>query len=520
MSDESQNPRATPQTDIVLLAINAKYRHTAFGLRCLLANMGDLATHTVLLETTIQQQAMEIVERVLSHAPKIVGIGVYIWNVELCERVARILRQLHPDIVLVLGGPEVSHETDQQTIVQVSDYVICGEGEEAFRTLCETLADNQRPTNKRISGTTPDMEQLVPPYHLYTDEDIQNRVVYVEASRGCPYRCQFCLSALDKKVRTVNAERFFDDLDHLLSRGAKDFKFIDRTFNLRIDFSLQILNFFLDRLQAGLTLHFEMVPDRLPTELKQTLERFPAGIVQLEIGVQTLDPAVGKRIDRPMNWERIRENLQHLRQNTQMYLHVDLIVGLPGETMNGFGTGFDQLVAPKPHEIQVGILKRLKGTPITKHDGEFGMIYNPLPPFDVLCTSAMSFPELQEMKRFARYWDLVANRANFRDTAPMIWQDQPSAFQAFRAFSDWLYQRVGRTHHINLMRLAEALLDYLTDVRGFVEADVAPQLVADLNRTGGRRFPPRLRRFQSPKSTRAAKSSRDSGLARQQRHQQ
>ena len=513
----AESSMTTPTHDIVLLGINARYRHTSFGLRCLQANLGELEARSVLVETTISQFPMEIVERVLKHNARIVGLGVYVWNTTLCLQVAQLLKTIRPDIQLVLGGPEISYETETQSLFDVADYIVCGEGEAAFAQLCHDLIAGETPAQKVIQGTAPAMNELASPYRLYTDEDIAQRVTYVEASRGCPYRCQFCLSSLDKAVRAVDPESFFADMNDLIERGARDFKFIDRTFNLNIKFSLAILEFFLNHERQDFNLHFEMVPDRLPEELRAALQRFPPGMVQLEIGIQTFNPDVSKRIQRPQRIERITENLRFLRQHTEMYLHVDLIVGLPGESVASFGEGFDQLLAFEPHEIQVGILKRLKGTPIVAHDEEFEMRYSPLPPFEILSTADLIFEEAQEMKCFAKYWEMVANKGQFQRTAPLIWREQASAFWAFHAFSMWLFGRVERTSHINLLRLAEHLFDYLVTEQGLDEHEVGGAIVADLHRTGGRSVPQRLQRYQTEPTPPRSAMARTTGRERQER---
>ena len=503
--------------DIVLLGINARYRHTSFGLRYLQANLGDLEARSVLVETTIVQFPMRIVELVLAHNPRIVGLGVYVWNTTLCLQVAQLLKTIRPDIQLVLGGPEISYETKTQPLFDVADFVVCGEGEAAFARLCTDLLDGKSVEQKVIQGAAPSMDELVSPYRLYTDEDIANRVTYVEASRGCPYRCQFCLSSLDKAVRTVNPDAFFADMNDLIERGARDFKFIDRTFNLNIRFSLAILEFFLNHERQDFSLHFEMVPDRLPEELRTTLERFPPGMVQLEIGIQTFNPDVSKRIQRPQKIERITKNLQFLRQNTEMYLHVDLIAGLPGEALDSFGHGFDALVALHPHEVQVGVLKRLKGTPIVAHDQEFDMKYSPLPPFEILSTRDMSFEEVQEMKRFAKFWEMVANHGQLQGSAPLIWRDDASPFAAFRRFAAWLFQRVERTSHINLLKLAEHLYDFLVTENGVSAEEAGRAIVADLHRVGGRKIPLRLRKFQVEPAPPRCVATQTQGRERQER---
>ena len=253
---------------IVLSTLNARYMHAAFGLRYLLANMGALRDDTRLMEFTIEMRAADIVEKIMEESPSIVGLGVYIWNVQRVAEVVKTVRAVAPHVTLVVGGPEVSHEVDAQPWLSDVDYIVTGEGDAAFPELCARLLSGRKPLQRVIDGGLPELSALTLPYDLYDDEDIAHRVLYVEASRGCPFRCEFCLSSLDKKVRAFDLTEFLTSLQHLMDRGARSFKFVDRTFNLDIERSEKILRFFLDRIELGLFIHFEMVPDRLPERLR------------------------------------------------------------------------------------------------------------------------------------------------------------------------------------------------------------------------------------------------------------
>ncbi len=474
--------------EIVLTTLNAKYIHAAFGLRYLLANLGPLRSRAAIVEFDLQQRATDVVETILAREPRIVGLGVYIWNVAQATEVAAALKRVRPDVVLVLGGPEVSFEMDRQEIVRVADYVVTGEGDLKFAELCQQILDGAPPPAKIQPAPLPEPAGLALPYDFYSDEDIAHRVLYIEASRGCPFTCEFCLSSLDVPVRQFPLAALLEALQKLLDRGARQFKFVDRTFNLNINSSGAILQFFLERHRPGLFVHFEMIPDRLPEALREIIARFPPGALQFEVGVQTFDEAVSKNISRRQDYGRLAENLRFLRERTGVHVHADLIAGLPGETLASFAAGFDRLVALGPQEIQVGILKRLRGTPIVRHDQEWGMVYSAHPPYEILRNKLLDFPTMQRLRRFSRYWDLFANSGNFRESTPLLWKGE-APFESFLRFSDWLHERTGRTHQLALAHLAELLFEYLTTQLSRPPAEAAQPLWKDWRRAGRREKP-------------------------------
>ena len=478
---------------IVLATLNAKWIHASFGLRCLLANLGELRGDAVLVEGTIQERALDFAERVLAYGPRMVGLGVYVWNAHESELVVAALKRIAPEVVVVLGGPEVSHETEAQRIVALADYVIRGEGDLTFAELCRELLAGRRPAERLIDARLPELARLRSAYGEYDDNDVRHRVVYVEASRGCPFLCEFCLSALDEKVRAFPLAPFLAEMDALLARGLLHFKFVDRTFNLSLATSSAILEFFLARVRDGMFVHFEMIPDRVPEALKALLARFPLGMVQLEVGIQTFDDATALRISRVQDVAKIERNLSELRERTGVHLHTDLIAGLPGEDLASFARGFDRLVALRPHEIQVGILKRLRGAPIARHDAAYGMVYAEHAPYEVLATAAIPFGEMQRVRRFARVWDLVGNSGNFVRTAPLLWSAS-SPFEGVMTFADALHARLGALHGIALDALARELLEHLV-ARGVARELAGTELFADFQRTRPAHWPEFLREF-------------------------
>ena len=539
--------------DIVLSTLNAKYIHAAFGLRYLLANLGPLRSHACLAEFDINQRPLDIAEVLLALNPKIIGFGVYIWNVEPTAGAIAAIKRIRPDIQIILGGPEVSYETEGQPIVQLADHVITGEADLKFAEVCRVLlrragrdAQPCVPTvnlPKIIRADPPDFSQIALPYELYTDNDIAHRIIYVEASRGCPFSCEFCLSSLDIPVRQVPLPALLEQLQRLLDRGVKQFKFVDRTFNLNAAVSQAILEFFLERFQPGHFYHFEMIPDRLPEALREIIARFPPGALQFEVGVQTFNEEVSQFISRRQDNAKLADNFHFLRHETGVHIHADLIIGLPGETLESFAAGFDRLVALGPQEIQVGILKRLRGTPIVRHDAEWRMIYNPHPPYEILGNKLIDFATLQRLRRFARYWDMVGNSGNFVESTPLIWsrnsspagrassraesdpQDRlavslapPPAFAAFLRFSDWLHGRAGRTDGIALVRLMELLFAFLTGELKLDAKPVAETMWRDYQRGGRHDKPSFLKDFLAGEKVVPLRKARSALPKRQARH--
>jgi len=448
---------------ILLSTLNARYAHTSLGLRYLAANMGELQAITQIQEFVIGTNTTVLAEKLLERQPRIIGLAVYIWNIEESTKLVAMLKRLAPEVVIVLGGPEVSYESAEQPIVQMADYVVSGWGDVTFPALCRQILNGPQPIQKIHAGVQPKLEDIVMPYRHYTDEDIKQRTIYVEASRGCPFKCEFCISSLDKTAWKFNLNRFLQEMELLHARGARQFKFVDRTFNLNTKVSQRIMQFFLDKLAATpddpVFAHFELVPDHLPAVLKDSIKQFPPGTLQLEIGVQTFNPTVQALISRKQDNDKSAENIRWLMENSHAHLHADLIAGLPGEDIASFAAGFDRLVGIGPHEIQFGILKRLRGTPVIRHSQTYGLVFDPNPPYTILATSSVDFATMQRLVRFARFWDMVANSGRFANTLPLILGDAP--FARFIGFADWLYAKTNATHQIALARLAALATEWL-----------------------------------------------------------
>ena len=489
--------------DIVLTTINAKWIHPSLSLRLLKANLGCLEEACEIIEFALRQPLAEILQPILAARARILGISVSIWNhtaaIELLKELEKAWADGGTKPVVVLGGPEVSHLPAEAEIFRYADYVIRGEGETAFRTLCEDILQSDNGLsggsrtlreNKFINLRT-NLNAVKSAYYLYTDEDLAKKLIYVEASRGCPFNCGFCLSSVkdgqDDFVREFPLEQFLYEMDDLVRRGAKTFKFLDRTFNINIKRAVQIMGFFLEKIKernGGIVVHFETVPFLFPAELREILTRFPPGTLRLETGIQTLNSEVAARIGRPSNPEKELEAVRFLREKTNAIIHADLIAGLPGEDIASFGNGFNRLwealyagesspssVHPadggqcsanaeiKRTEIQLGILKLLPGAPIARCGESYVMRYNPYPPYEVLETSSINAAGMRRIKNFARFWELIVNRGllNFIGYKP----EAAGMFEYFMKLSDSLYNHFGRNWGIDKNELKTVIKKYV-----------------------------------------------------------
>lgn len=475
--------------NIGLVTLNASYKHTAFGLRYLKANLAEFSDHAEILEFTIHKKPEEIVSQLLQKKFKIIGFGVYIWNSKETESVIDLLRSQMPDVCIVLGGPEVSFETEKQSICKKANHVICGEADFSFYQFCKNyFSPNPQQQPHIIRAELPLISKIQMPYFLYNENDIKNRSIYVEASRGCPYKCEYCLSSLDKNVRNFEIDLFLSEIKSLIDRGARQFKFIDRTFNLSPSISSKILTFFLKHIELGLFLHFEMVPDRLPEELRNLITQFPAGSLQFEIGIQTFNPQVAKLVSRNNDLQKVAENFQFLSVNTKVHTHADLIAGLPGENLQSFAAGFDHLLELKPDEIQLGLLKRLKGTPIIRHDQFYEMQYSTNPPFQIISTKDMTASEIEKMGHAARYWDLLGNSGRFNITLAEVKNALQKNHQSFFFWlwdlTEFMFPIWNRSHSIPVLEFIKALLDYIPKSTQIDKNHLATLLRDDYARSG------------------------------------
>ena len=493
--------KLSPMPDILLSTLNAKYIHSSLGLRYLYANLGELKGSAEIHEFVISTRPTDMAETILKASPRILGLGVYIWNISQTTELVRILKTVSPELIVVLGGPEISYEQQNSELFALSDYTLTGQADLQFAGLCREILNGNKPEQKLIQCRPFALDDLELPYKYYSEDDIANRVIYVESSRGCPYKCEFCLSSLDKSVWRFDLDRILRELEQLHRRGVRRFKFVDRTFNLKVAHSSRILQFFLDHMSEDLFVHFELIPDNLPEDLKTLITQFPPQALQFEIGVQSFTPEVQALISRKQNTPKSMENLRWLRQQSSVHIHADLIIGLPGESIESFARGLNQLAELRPHEIQIGILKRLKGSPIIRHTQQFDMRYNPNPPYNLLSNKHIDFQQMQTLSRFARYWDMIINSGRFKHTSRLLMEQD--CFARFMALTQWLYNNTGQTSQIALARLFKLLFNGLSAL-GYEQTEINAKLLADFEISGIKGQAPFLK-TQDKTTTKAAR---------------
>jgi len=451
--------------DILLVAVNARYSHASYAIRSLRANLGALRDRSTLLETDLEITPIQLAERIAAQRSRVVGFSIYLWNRPLIEATARILRHSNPSLILIAGGPELTPGYPSGADVQgLWDTVIIGEGESAFRTCCSHFLDDGTfsETSSEILAKPENLSELALPYDEYTEEDITQRTIYAETSRGCPCSCTYCTSD-STTFRLFPLDPLLASFESLWKRGVRQFKFLDRTFNASVRHACAVLNFFLPRVTPDTCLHFEINPSHLHEELLTRMAAFPKGALHLEVGMQTLNPEVSQRIGRKGDPAIALENLRKLCHETGAIVHADLIFGLPGEDEASFAKGFDTLVATSgAPEVQVNWLKGLPGTRLFHEAGQQRLAFNPEPPYELIHSDVLSFDDLCRIQRFARCWELVHNRGKFPEEVRALHAAiSPHYYQGYMALMEHIYATEGKFYAIKPAKLQAYLHEHL-----------------------------------------------------------
>lgn len=460
----------------MLTTLNAKYIHTCLAIRYLKA-FSERDFPIDIVEYTINDPLLNIVSDLYQRNPDIIGFSCYIWNIEETIQVIETLKKVMPEVTIVLGGPEVSYDTREwMTRLSHVDFIVMGEGEETFHHLLSELHAERKfhlvfGMAYRKDGEiiiNPPRPKLaldsIPSPHRFAEDvpKLPNRVVYFETSRGCPFSCQFCLSSIEVGVRYFSIERTKQDLLYLIESGAKLIKFVDRTFNIKRDYAMEVFQFLIDNHQ-GCVFQFEITADIMRPEVLEFLaEHAPEGIFRFEIGVQSTNDLTNELIQRRQNFSKLSRTVSIIRDSGRILQHLDLIAGLPEEDYDSFRQTFNDVFALRAEELQLGFLKMLRGTGLRIQAEQYGYTYMDRAPYEILGNNVLSYADIVRIKRvedvLEKYWN--AHRMDHTIDFLVNYEFE-TAFDFFQQFGDYWeeqgWQRIGHQLDDLFLRLLSFL---------------------------------------------------------------
>lgn len=435
----------------LLVALNAKYIHSNPAIYSLRAYAKKFKEHIELAEYTINQPLEEIMGDIYKRKPDALAFSCYIWNISRILSITTELIKVLPEVPIWLGGPEVSYNSEQVlTEHKEITGIMCGEGEETFLELMEYYVEKKKELmdikgitcREGKTGERPltDMDKL--PFLYEKLEDFQNKIIYYESSRGCPFRCSYCLSSIDKTVRLRNLDIVKKELQFFLDNRVKQVKFVDRTFNCNHAHAMEIWQYIKEHDNGITNFHFEVAADILNEEEIALLNSFRPGAVQLEIGVQSTNPATIWEIDRVMDVNKLRKIVAAIKCGNNIHQHLDLIAGLPYEDYVTFQKSFNEVYAMKPQQLQLGFLKVLKGSKIYRNVEEYGIVYTSREPYEVLYTKWITYEEILKLKQIEEMVELYYNSNQFTTTLPILETLFETPFALYEALAQY-YERMG-----------------------------------------------------------------------------
>lgn len=457
---------------ITLIGINSKYIHTNLAIRYLKANC---SLPVDIMEFTIKDPVDEIFSYIIDDNPNILCFSVYIWNIELIKTILKQLKVENYTGKIILGGPEVSYESQYLLMDGLADFIIAGEGEIAFNMLVKAIKDGKSYENipnliyinkdELIENNQTEIRYLNTlnnPYHL-KNEDIENKIQYIELSRGCPYNCSYCLASLEKKVRYFDLSSVFDNITYLYSKGAKTFKFLDRTFNLKSDMALELFHFIIDNDFSKAVFQFEISGDILTKEIIQYLKTScPENRIRFEIGIQSIHDKVNKAVLRKQNTDKLFDNIRRLK-GTNVVLHLDLIAGLPFEDLNSFIETFNETFYLYGDELQLGFLKLLKGTRLFYQKDLYEYVVTEEAPYEIIQNKFLSKDDLSKIHMVEDALEIFWNKGFMRDSVTTITKSYLSPFQFFLELAI-LFQVKGHSfHRYQLSDVFDTLETYMSE---------------------------------------------------------
>ncbi len=432
----------------LLLALNAKYIHTSLALRSIKAFCKDYEKNIHILEMSINHNENDILKCIYQEKPDIIGISCYIWNMRYVKTLIPILKKILPQATIVLGGPEVSYEGEQILLEYDADIIMQGEGEETWKEyldyrngLISHLNEIAGLIYKDVNGTIQcnkprkplDLRKL--PFVYQHLEDLTHKIIYYEASRGCPFNCQYCLSSIEQGVRFVPVDTVKQHMDFFLANKVKQVKFVDRTFNTKKQFAMSIWKHLIEHDNGFTNFHFEIAAELITEDMYDLLAQARPGLIQFEIGVQSTNPTVLKTIKRPMPFEEIKEVVLRIKSLKNIHQHLDLIAGLPGEDYDSFRKSFNDVMSIRPEQFQLGFLKLLKGSGLRENASQLGLIYKSEPPYEILYTSHISYDEILRLHTIDDLVDRYYNNGRFSHALEYLFCYFNTPFDCFEKLS-------------------------------------------------------------------------------------
>lgn len=463
--------------NVVLISLNTKYVHTNLAIRSLRQHCLMNQNSVRLREFTINQREDQILGALVEEKAQVYAFSVYIWNVDATRRIMANLKKVLPDAWIVAGGPEVSYLTEKEALELGADVIVEGEGERSFPLVLEALEkkwslntipgisyrDEDRWKKGSFSLGSMDFDEVAFPYAPNELEDLKENILYYESSRGCPFRCAYCMSSVEKGLRFKSLEKVFEELTHFLKAGVGLVKFVDRTFNCDLGRTKEILRFLLE--QDGSTcFHFEVAGDLLDPEILELLKQAPPGRFQVECGVQTVHKKTLERIQRKSDIRKLKENMTILRNYGNVHVHMDLIAGLPGETLDEVAQSFNEIMDCKPHMLQLGFLKILKGSPMTNLIQEYGIRFQDHPPYQVLLHKDLTFQDLWMLQKVEHVLEKYYNSGFFPVTLELVENlEEETPFDFYRSMATYWAGKGYFERNLSKDAVYQILLEFLKD---------------------------------------------------------
>lgn len=478
---------------ILLAACNAKYIHSNLAVYQLKAYAEKFAGQILLREYTINQQMDDILRDIYNSGAQVICFSCYIWNISFVKEIMGELPKILPGVILWAGGPEVSFNSDE--ILRENPWitgVMAGEGERTFYELAEFYLE-QKGDLSQIKGIIYRAGQNIicnPPRQL-TDlseipfaggdlENFSNRIIYYESSRGCPFSCSYCLSSVDKTLRFRSLELVKKELDFFLDKKVPQVKFVDRTFNCRHSHSLEIWKFLKENDNGITNFHFEISADILTEQELEIMETMRPGLIQLEIGVQSTNPDTLKAIKRSMDLEKLKKNVRRIYKYGNIHQHLDLIAGLPYEDYDSFRKSFNEIYELKPHQLQLGFLKVLKGSYMMECVREYGIQYKRMEPYEVLSTNWLSYEDILRLKTVESMVEVYYNSGQFQYTRKCLEPYFSDPFGFYETLGMFYLKKGYQELSHSRIRRYEILLEFVQECTEIPEADVKDAMLYDL----------------------------------------